>query len=34
MKIEVIRHYGMPFIDNATARLIVTGITRHIVLIL
>ncbi len=32
MKIEVIRHYGVPFINNA--RLIATGITHHIVLIL
>ena len=34
MKIEVIRHYGVPFINNATAKLIATGITHHIVLIL
>ena len=27
MKIEVIRHYGVPFINNATAKLIATGIT-------
>ena len=26
MKIEVIRHYGAPFINNANARLIATGI--------
>ena len=34
MKIEVIRHYGVPFINNATARLINTGITHHVGLIL
>ena len=34
MKIEVIRHYGVPFINNANAKLIATGITHHIVLIL
>ena len=34
MKIEVIRHYGVPFINNATAKLIAAGITHHIVLIL
>lgn len=34
MKIEVIRHYGVPFMNSANARLIATGITHHIVLIL
>ena len=27
MKIEVIRHYSVPFVNNANARLIATGIT-------
>lgn len=34
MKIDVIRHYGVPFINNAAAGLVATGITHHIVLIL
>jgi hypothetical protein len=34
MKIEVIRHYGVPFINNANARRLATGNTHHIVVIL
>jgi hypothetical protein len=33
MKIVVIRHFGVPFQNNATAVLLATGATHHIVLI-
>jgi hypothetical protein len=33
MKIVVIRHFGIPFQNNATAVLLATGATHHIVLI-
>ena len=32
MRIEIIRHYGVPFVNNA--KLIATGVTHHIVLVL
>lgn len=34
MRIEIIRHNGVAFVPNEHARLIATGITHHIVLIL
>lgn len=34
MRIEKIRHHGYPFVSNEHARLLFTGITHHIVLIL
>lgn len=34
MRIEVIRHYGVPFVNNVNAKLIATGVAHHIVLVL
>jgi hypothetical protein len=34
MRIEIIRHYGVPFVNNANVKLIATGVTHHIVLVL
>lgn len=34
MKLLVIEHHGVPFQSNNNARLLFTGITHHIVLIL
>lgn len=28
MRIEIIRHYGVPFVNNANAKLIATGASR------
>jgi hypothetical protein len=33
MQIIVIRHYGHPFANNATATLLATGVMHHIVLL-
>lgn len=33
MKIVVIRHFGVPFLNNETAVLLATGVAHHIVLI-
>jgi hypothetical protein len=34
MRIEIIRHYGAPFINSTHAKLLATGIAHHIVLIM